>query len=70
MSPGHPRFQGSFKEMWPLGSASESDGTGVKDTLRKGTEVGTQGLPGGLQRCGLAGAEVREQEAWEEAQVN
>lgn len=41
-----PRLQGSFKEMRSLCWASESDGTGVMDTLRKGTEVGTLGLPG------------------------
>lgn len=40
---------------------------GVKHTLRKGTGVGTEDLPLGLQRYGLTGAELGELEAWEVA---
>lgn len=57
MSPCDPRLQGSFKDMWPLDLASESEGIQPcrvqgwgEAILRKGTEVGTQGLPLALQR--------------------
>lgn len=59
--PGAPeKLQGAvataFGPQSQMGFRPAGCRAGVRHTLRKGTEVGTQGLPWGPQRCALVGA--------------
>lgn len=74
MSPCDPRLHGSFKDMWPLDLASESEGIQpcrVQDWgeahLEERNRSGNSGSALGTAK---AGAQLGELEAWEVASGN